>query len=313
MPALLKPTYSRWGRSVYETAESIRLEAELLSDIAEDAGDSQDAEIMVVHSKLKVGEALLTSLQKPTLVVTTTSGHEHMDLPYLWARGIRTTRMPVLRRDAVVETALGMILDGLRKFWHFRSEARHGHWARGDLPEIAPKLLSHSKVGIVGHGVIGSRMAQSLTDLGAHVVTCDPKGLPPSVESCRFQDMVDCDVLSLHCDLNETSRNIVDAPWLARIRPGMVLVNTARGGLVDERAAIESLDNGSLSYLGLDVFASEPYGQLLQSVSRPNLCLTPHAAGYHPSLGRGIALGLEGIFRSYVAGDQVDFELLQET
>ena len=306
---------SRWGKASYETTESIVAQRKSLSAWVKLVPDHTDAEIVVVHSKMRIDSEALDQMPSAQLVITTTSGYEHMDIPALHARGIRTLRMPLLRRDAVVDTALGLMLSGMRRLHHFKSAAIQNQWVRGALPAIQPLSFRDLPVGIVGCGVIGKQMIKVLNVLGARTVAFDPKGVPTGVDCAS--SVIDLasrvQVISLHCDLNPTSANIISRDVLSALPKGAILVNTARGGLVDEVAALEALKNGQLSYLGLDVFASEPHSNLQVVNQFHNIDLLPHAAGFHQHLLEDIQKQLVDICQAFVQGADLPFEVLSDS
>jgi D-3-phosphoglycerate dehydrogenase len=300
---------SRWGQSPYETNADIAAEATALSALVQVLPPGGDAEIVVVHSKIPFGEAELVQAPSCRLVITTTSGTDHLDLPALEARGVTAARLPLARRDAVVETALMMMLWGLRATGPLQAAAQAGRWARGDLPQMNMRLLGGRTVGLLGLGVIGSRVATVLRALGADVLGCDPRGLPDGVRAVSLPALLSCDVLSLHCDLNPTSAGIIGAAELSEARPGMVLVNTARGGLVDEEAALQALAEGRLGAVCLDVFAEEPWPGLSRVDSHPALMVLPHAAGFHTGLPAAIQAGLMDAVTAHCQGAPVRFRV----
>ena len=133
---------------------------------------------------------------------------------------------------------------------------------------------------------------------------CDPRGLPAGLEPASVDEMLEtCDALTLHCDLNPTSRGLLSAERLGRARPGLVLINTARGESVDVDAALAALKAGRLGALGLDVFPEEPWPRLGEFASTPGCFVGPHAAGYHERLAEGVSEGLVASVRAVVAGD----------
>jgi phosphoglycerate dehydrogenase-like enzyme len=277
----------RWGQAEYET--------EPLAGLPEGValvGDEREAEVLVVPSTRRVTAA---DVPRARLVITSTSGFDNLDLPSLRAAGVRCARLPLARRDAVVETALGMILSLARRIAPMQAAAREGRWERARLHEWRATLLG--RVGIVGMGVIGTRMAEVLTALGAEVVPCRRGDRIPT----------DVDVLTLHCSLDEHNVRMVDRDLLARLRPRAVLVNTARGKLVDVDAAMDAVRSGRLAGLGLDVFPREPAD--LAALAHPAVLVTPHAAGWHPGLGRAIAEGVATAVRAYLAGVAVPWEV----
>ena len=150
-------------------------------------------------------------------------------------------------------------------------------------------------------GVIGAKMVQVLEAFGAVVTSVDPRLGGPTLADV----LPEVDVLTLHCSLNTENRGMIGANELAAMRPGAVLVNTARGKLVDVPAAVAAVRRGHLSGLGLDVFPEEPVG--LAPWAAPDILLTPHAAGWHPGLGRAIAAGVAEAVSALIEGRRVPF------
>lgn len=278
-------TLCRWGRAEYEVDALHEMGIENVDDPAR-------ADVIVVPSTRRVVAA---DVPRARLVITTTSGFDNLDVPGLRAAGVRCARLPLARRDAVVETALGMILSATRRFGPFQEAAGKGLWERARLPEYGAICLG--RVGVVGIGVIGSKMCSVLDALGAEVVPCrrgDP--LPTDVA-----------VLTLHCSLDAHNERMIDGDAIARMRPGTVLVNTARGRLVELDAAMDAVRSGHLGGLGVDVFPREPAD--LGPLVHPRVLLTPHAAGWHPGLGRAIADGVATAVRALQAGEMVPWSL----
>ncbi|MFM2247436.1 MAG: hypothetical protein RL071_3510 [Pseudomonadota bacterium] len=298
-----RPRLSRWGRSPYETDAQLAAERAALGDLVEVVEPGAPAEIIVVTSKDPVGEALHPRLGPVRLVLTTTSGFEHLDLDLLRGLGVAAGRCPLARRDAVVESALGLLLDGLRAHGPLRAEAAAGRWARGGLHRLGMRRVSGAEIGVVGLGVIGRRMAEVLGALGARVLGHDPLGVPAGVEAVSLGEMfARSAAVTLHCRLDGGSTGLVGAAELAAARPGLVLVNTARGDVLDVDAALAALDAGRLGALGLDVFPIEPWPALAAAASRPRLCLLPHAAGYYDGLSDAILAELRAAITAWRAG-----------
>jgi D-3-phosphoglycerate dehydrogenase len=299
----------RWGAAEYERDVSPTLPPGMRFATAPlgDAAPIEHADVLVVPSLQRVTAAHVARLAPPRgrcrLVLTTTSGFDHVDTDALARAGIACARMPLVRRDAVVETALGMILALTRRFGPLDDAAAEGRWARAALPELGATLLG--TVGVVGAaGVIGARMCAVLEALGATVLRCDPRlpdGLPLATLLARST------VLTLHCELTPATRGLLDARAIATLPRGAVLVNTARGALVDVDAAMSALREGHLAGVGLDVFPAEPAP--LAALRHPRAILTPHAAGWHPALGARVTEGIEAALRALHAGEAVPWTL----
>ena len=286
----------RWGRAEYERAALTGLpDGVRVVDADGDDAPLEEADVLVVPSVRPVTAAVVERLRQCRLVLTTTSGFDHVDVAAVRAAGIRCERLPMARRDAVVETALGMILSLNRRFGSIQVGAASGRWERDRLPAYGARLLG--TVGVVGVGVIGARMVDLLTVLGATVFRCDP--VLADGESLD-EVIARADVVTLHCELTETSRGMFDAGVIARMRPGSILVNTARGKVVDAAAAVAAVRAGHLGGFGCDVFPCEPAD--LSGFVDPRVIVLPHAAGWHPGLDARIADGVRDAVQHILDG-----------
>jgi phosphoglycerate dehydrogenase-like enzyme len=253
------------------------------------------ATILVVDSKLRVDAPLLESADRLRLIVTTTSGHDHIDLDEARRRGIRVARCPLARREPVVATSIAMALGFGRDLRWLHDEARAGRWARKSLPVRHLTIPSDLTVGVVGHGVIGAHAVRCWQGLGARVLISDP-GQPehvPPLELARRSQIV-----TLHCSLTPTSKRLVSRDFVAALSPGAIVINTARGECVDLGALLEA---DHLAGIGLDVFTEEPWPELQSLAARPNVVVTPHAAGYYDGLGSAVGNEVVATIRSWLA------------
>ncbi len=296
----------RWGRSAYETIDDLareRGDAEALGlQWTHVAGSDEPvpADVLVVTSGVRVDGAALDRTGARA-VITTTSGYDHVDLPACRARGVALYRVPEARRDAVAEHALASLIGLMRNLGPLEAFAADGTWARDRLPELAPVGLSGSRVLIVGLGVIGTHMADVLRACGADVVGVDPAGVPDGVATGDLDALLPTvDAVTLHCALTDTSRGLFSAARLARLPAHAVLVNTARGEVLDVAAAVDAVREGRLRGLACDVFPREPWPEL--RVAGPNIRFTPHASGFVRDLGRRVAAEVERALAALVAG-----------
>lgn len=302
--------FSRWGRSAYETDDALAAERAALAPHLRAVGFREDAEFIAVNSKTRVDDALLDQVPSAKIVVTTTSGYDHFDLAALRARGIIAARLPLARRDAVIESALGMMLDFTRRHSVLRVDAAESRWSRPALPGMGLKTLRGAHVGVVGLGVIGTQMVSVLRALGATVSGHDPAGLPDGLPALGIDEMLQqCDVVTLHCRLTDDNRGFISRQRLLSARPGLILVNTARGGLMDVDAAVSVAKRGILGGLGVDVFPEEPWPRMSQAADGQRILFTPHASGYHDRLTDMICEGLVDAAAAFVAGEPVPWAL----
>lgn len=309
------PLLVRWGSSPYERPSGIELEASVAAKLgvryrAEPQGAPAtviaSADIVLVTSLTRVGALELAGAPRCRLLLTTTSGHDHLDLQAAKERGVVVARMPLARCDAVAQTALGMALAMLRDLPGLQAEAREGRWVRPDLPGRGLALLADEPIGLVGLGVIGSRLAAMLVAMGCTVLGVDPAGVPAGVEPVPLLELLQrCRVVSLHCSHQRGQPPVVGPEQLAAARADLLLINTARGGVLDLQAARTRLEEGRLGGLALDVFPVEPWPGLASLASHPRVLLTPHAAGFHPELHRAIAGELRDILEAWTAGREV--------
>lgn len=194
--------------------------------------------------------------------------------------------------QAVAEHAIGMMFACARKLAWLDHRMRHLHW---DKDGYLGFELFGATLGIIGCGSIGRRVAEFGKAMGMRVLVCDPflaeNDLPAGVEKVELEALLRrSDVVSLHCPLNDETRGMLDAGRLDFLKPGAIVINTARAGLFDERAMQAKLHQGALS-LGLDCFVDEPLPPDSSWLSAPNSVLTPHVGGTTDGGMRGMGVG----------------------
>lgn len=206
------------------------------------------------------------------------SGMDNVDLRACKKHGIRVFNTPGVVERAVAELVLGLMLNLLRQInvsdWHLRN----GQWQK-----IMGELILNKKVGLVGFGQVGQETARLLKALGAKVLYYDPfvRSIKPAALATKMdlsKLLKDCDIISLHVPLNGETKHLINAQRLSMMKKTAVLINTSRGGVVDEDALCSALKEGRLAAAALDVFEQEPYkGPLIEL---PNIILTPHIGSY---------------------------------
>ncbi|PXY31135.1 2-hydroxyacid dehydrogenase [Prauserella muralis] len=220
------------------------------------------------------------------LVSVCRGGPVNVDLTAATEAGVAVTYAPGRNAAAAAEFAIGLLLAALRRIATSSAELLAGTW-RGDYYAYANAgiELEGTTVGLVGHGAIGSRVARVLAAFGAHVLVADPYADPAKVaadgaELTGLDDLLRRSfAVSLHARLTEETRHLIDADKLALLPEGAVLVNSARGGLLDYAPLAEALRSGRLGALALDVYDVEPPPPDWPLRDAPNVIATPHLAG----------------------------------
>lgn len=212
-------------------------------------------------------------------------GVNTIDLDAARARDIPVCNMPGTNSQAVAEVTVMLMLSALRRAATFHDATRTGQGWRMD-PGIFDKVgeLAGRTVGLVGYGEVARRVAPVLHALGAKVIYTASSPKDDAVgDWCSLSDILTiADVISLHLPLTPETENLLNAAAFAAMKPGAVLVNTARGGLVDPSALYHALTEGTLLAAGLDVFADEPIADNEPLLQLENVALMPHVAWLTP-------------------------------
>jgi len=236
----------------------------------------------------RIDEALLERMPALRCVVNFGVGVDGVEERIGQADGVVFAWPIGANAEAVADHALALILAVRHRIVEQDRLVRDGAWeAEGYLP-LEGADLHAARVGLVGLGAIGRATARRLAGFGTELAYATPRRQPAEVEAAlgiRHRDLDEllawADVVSLHCPLTDETRGLIDARRIGLLRPGAVLVNTARGGVVDQAALIEALAAGRLGGAGLDVFADEPHvPPALRAL--PNVVLTPHIADATP-------------------------------
>lgn len=222
---------------------------------------------------------MIAAAPKLRLIQKIGVGVNTIDLDSAKAREIAVCNLPGTNARAVVELTLALMLAVLRRLPRFDAAMRRGEWSDPDLQDGIGELGGRT-VGLVGYGAIPRMLAPVLATLGCRVIyTCrTPRSNAIGDYRPLNALLAEADVISLHLPLVAETERLIDAAALAQMKPGTVLVNTARGGLVDQTALTEALRSGRLAGAGLDVFVHEPHDASEPLFRLPNVVLTPHIA-----------------------------------
>ncbi|MDJ0388555.1 hydroxyacid dehydrogenase [Roseomonas sp. E05] len=231
----------------------------------------------------RVDDALLDQAPRLRFVCRHGVGYDSVDVPALSARGITLAITPEANAASVAEHALMLMLALSRQVVHCNAGVRRGDWV---VPSSSPTQdLAGATVLLLGFGRIGTRVARLCAAFGMRVLVHDPFIPANTIRGLGYEPAPDLPaalaqaaIVSLHCPSNAATRGMVNAAFLAAMRPGALLVNTARGTLVDEAALEAALRSGHLAGAGLDVVAVEPMTAAIPLLSLDTVVVTPHVA-----------------------------------
>jgi phosphoglycerate dehydrogenase-like enzyme len=257
-----------------------------------------DAEVLL-HVLKPVTAQVMDAAPGLRLIQKIGVGVNTIDLEHARQRGIPVCNMPGTNSRAVAEATLMLMLATLRRAPTLDAATRAGDGWRQDaalfdhVGEIGART-----VGLVGYGAVPSILAPVLKALGARVLYTATAPKADAAWRTLPELLAESDIVSLHVPLSAETERIIDAAALARMKPGAVLINTARGGLVDQSALVEALHSGQILGAGLDVFADEPLPAGEPLLALDNVVLQPHVAWLtQETLGRSLAVAMENCRR----------------
>lgn len=240
---------------------------------------------IAIVNKVPLRQDLLARLPKLRMVAVAATGTDNVDIAACKARGIVVSNVRGYAEHTVPEHAFCLILALRRNLLAWREDVKSGKWQQSErfcLSGHPVQDLHGSTLGIFGEGSIGQGVARLARGFGMHVLFADHA--PPKAPDVTFtpadEVLSRSDVVSLHMPLDQHTRNLIGAAQLAKMKKSALLINTARGGLVDERALVEALRAGTIAGAGFDVLSVEPPkdGNPLLELDAPNFILTPHVA-----------------------------------
>ena len=255
--------------------------------------------VLNIRASSKFTGRVFAACPRLRLISVWGTGTDHVDLEAAARRGVTVTNTPGVSAISTAEHALALLLAVARRIPQLETAMRQGEWPRGQSIELHGKTC-----GIVGLGAIGHQFARIASGIGMRVIawTMHPKP-EPGVEFVELDDLYRAsDVVSVHLRLSPATEGFIGPRQLALMKPTAILINTARGAIIDEAALIDALAAGRLAGAGLDVFSAEPLPPGHPLAKLPNVVLTPHCAGITPeALEAGLRMAVENIWQ-FLAG-----------
>lgn len=276
----LNPGERRW-EELEELGEVVVRDRTAQLDVVRRA---KDAEVVLTNKTILDG-FILNLLPKLKYIGVLATGYNVVDLDVARQRGIVVTNIPAYSTQSVAQMAIAHLLNITQRVAHYAHEVHNGVWsAQPDFCYWNTPLieLAGKKIGIVGFGNTGQATAQIAEALGMEVwvYTSKPKkSLPKKYQKVTLNELFSaCDVVSLHCPLTAENKEMVNSFRLSLMKQGAILINTSRGGLIDEKALEQALLSGKLLGAGLDVLSSEPVPNGNPLLKLKNCFITPHIA-----------------------------------
>ncbi|HSD89136.1 MAG TPA: D-glycerate dehydrogenase [Kofleriaceae bacterium] len=240
--------------------------------------DLSTADALVCLLLDKIDGSVIARAPKLRVIANCAVGYDNVDVAAATRAGIAVTNTPDVLTDATAEFTIALMFAAARRLPEGEALVRSGGWIGWRLDQLLGQPIRGRTLGIVGMGRIGQAVAARAAALGMHILYAEPHDVATPFPARRVpvDDLFgQADVVSLHCPLTSETRHLVNAERLARMKPTAILLNTARGGCVDDRALADALQTGRIAAAGLDVFDGEPAIDACL-LAAPHLVLAPH-------------------------------------
>ena len=247
---------------------------ELMKEIA-------NFEALIVRSRTKVTRQMMDAAPKLKVIGRAGVGVDNIDTKAAKEKGITVVNAASSTTTAVAELTIGLIFALARQIPRADTGLKNGEWLKKDLMGVE---LYGKNLGIIGFGRIGSTVGQMAAAFGMRIIACGDFIIPETIriiggELMMLEDIIEeADFIAVHTPLTEKTRGMINKETIARMKDGVYLISTARGGIIDETALLEALNSGKVAGAALDVFENEPPTNM-ELIKHPHLIATPHIAG----------------------------------
>lgn len=267
-----------------------------------------DADVAVLN-KIKLNKDNLSDAKSLRLICVAATGYDNIEVTYCRERGIAVCNVPGYSTDSVAQLSVSMALSLVTHLDEYRGFVHSGEYSRSSSANRLEPVyheIAGQTWGVVGGGGIGSKVAEIAQALGCRVLLC--RRQPEERYEAADIDRIcrECDIISLHVPLSDSTRGMISRERIASMKDGVVIVNTARGAVCDEKAIADGVLSGKIGALGCDVYSTEPFREdhpFCAILDRPNVCLTPHMAwGSYEARNRCVRRMAENI-KEFFAGN----------
>ncbi len=270
-----------------------------------------DAEIIITN-KCKLNEAVLSRVKKLKYICAAATGFNHIDIEAAGARGIAVSNVRDYATPSVVQHVYALILALSTKLMNYSSAVQNGDWQRSEnfcLLDFPIEEVAGKKLGLIGFGTLGKAVAKVAPALGLEVLV--GQHLQGAQEAGRLELdelLRSADIISLHLPLTEQTTNLIAKREISLMKPDALLINTSRGGIVNELALADALKQKRIAGAGIDVLTTEPPvdGNPLLEENIPNLIITPHTAWASRQSRQRLVDQIADNIRSFLAGEIVN-------
>ncbi len=271
---------------------------------------ARDADI-VINNKVKLDEHVLSQLPNLKYIGLLSTGYDVVDIEYAKSKGIVVCNVPAYSSRSVAQLTIALLLELVMNVGGHSQSVHQGDWSKcpdfcywlGDIIELDGKTI-----GLVGYGSIARYVAVIARSLGMRVLAYNRSGVVD--ENAEFSPLdrllAESDIVSLHCPLNNDSRQMIDSTALSKMKVGSYLINTARGGLVVEKDVVDALDSGKLAGYASDVLAQEPPQADNLLAGHPKAVITPHIAWASVSARERLLAVASQNIKSFLAGSPIN-------
>lgn len=280
---------TRWGEVVRASAND---EAVQLDDIT----------ILVIRSKTKVNKRLVDRMQSLSCVISATHGTDHVDLDYLEEKGIRFHNVPVQSYD-LAQGVIAFILAHSTNLVEGDRSMKRGEWKKKALKGCR---IKGKTLGIIGYGRIGKEVDRMASALGINVIAYDPYVKENEVAVDLDTLLKTADFITIHAPLTDETRGLIGKSEIGKMKDGAYLINTARGGIIEEKALLEALNKGKLSGAALDVYEHQPVFEnevCNKLIRNEKIIATPHSIGQSTEAVENKGEGVLKVIKDHIRGE----------
>lgn len=286
MKILLTNHYEGKPAEIIKSAVPDGFELEMLESVSQQEleGKVKEADYLLVSGRLKINRTVLENAQNIKMIQRTGVGLDSIDLEYIRNHDVPFYVNKGVNAQSVAEHTILLMLASLRNLVEINENTKRGIWKK-QAQGVCTHELCGKTVGLIGMGAIGRKVAGMLKAFGAEVFYNDVSKMKQEDEntlgikfSTREEIIEKSDVISLHCPLTDDTRHMINDRAVNKMKNAVILINTARGGLIDEAALINGIKNGKIAGAGIDVYEKEPVDNS-EVLNLQNVITTPHIGG----------------------------------